>query len=163
MSARLPRSWQRAAASPHRPQCGPSGHRGSPPASLPPPPQPFSGVLWLLLAPSSSSLGSIGLLAWTLTGRRPDPAARSQALSGRSVLRSPHPAQPPVHPFLPRLCVVSFTPAGFLGPHPYSLPPFPVPTGAASEVPLREAPPLRGTGPSSTLAEGGWDLGVVFP
>lgn len=134
------------------------------PAGLaPPPPQPFSGVLWLLLAPSSSSLGSIGLLAWTLTGRRPDPAARSQALSGRSVLRSPHPAQPPVHPFLPRLCVVSFTPAGFLGPHPYSLPPFPVPTGAASEVPLREAPPLRGTGPSSTLAEGGWDLGVVFP
>lgn len=72
----------------------------------------------------------------------PDPAGsvpRGPALSGRSALPTPHPAQPqpPVHPFLPPVSVVSPTSAHSLVPHPCSLL---LPQLVCSVRPTREAP-----------------------
>lgn len=109
------------------PQCGPSVREGSLRASrsrsvLPPaaparirfadpssPPVPLPMIRRSDFDPSvPDSTGSV---------------PRSPALSGRSALPTPHPAQPqpPVHPFLPPFSVVSPTPAPSLEPHPCSL------------------------------------------
>lgn len=77
---------------------------------------------------------------------------------------SPHPAQPSCSTSLSSSALRGLLhPCRLSGAPPLFLALFPVPTGTASLVPHREAPPLWGIGPSSTLAERGWDLGVVFP
>lgn len=146
------------------PQCGPSVREGSLRASrsrsvLP----PAAPARIRFVDPSSPPVPLPMIRRSDFDPSVPDSTGsvpRSPALSGRSALPTPHPAQPqpPVHPFLPPFSVVSPTPAPSLEPHPCSL--------LLSQLvctvrPTREAP-WWVTGPLS-LALGGWDLGVVFP
>ena len=160
MSAWLPYSWQLAAASPHRPQCGPSVRGGSLPTSRPPslPPQPFPMCPPVPLAFRQwPSFYPVPRVLQSSTPRLRSPQ------SGH--LRSICPPSPDLTP--PSLLSIPF----FLRSRslPVPRPPFLSPTLIPSLFPVPQLCEAHSGKPHSreralfNLGQGGWDLGVVFP
>lgn len=155
MSARLPHSRLLAAASPHRPQRGPSVLGGSLPASpsrsVPPPALPR--VHRPRSAPGAFSLRPVSRI---LTLSSPAPASPLPAAP------SPRRPAPASCPSLSSLGLRRLThPAPFLEPHPDSWL-LSQRLGSVRPTLARPVPGNREPAPCS-LGPGGWDLGVVFP